>query len=606
MSSFYNPYQFIPVTGRIDGEPRRGHADYDEISQGAARDHPGVRHDLWHPECLSGRIVCSLYLNTPLVVGADQSPHNPSGATAVDQYTWRDVEAIPGSSLRGMVSSIAEALSQSALRVLDDGEITMRTTDKHSPVGTRRVTHPLKAADYFRRIDSELIPWCKDRQTLSPAELLFGAVEVDDKDERQAHARNLASRVRFYDALPARQPVQRLAPTMLRILDSPKFQRGCCVPMYLHLDGQRGGWLSKDDAFLKYTNEAILPNGRKFYLHHPQHQTKHTAWATAEPHKRANLKLRCEPLAAGQTFHFHVDFSNLSRAELTLLEHALSPGSRFQHRLGLGKPLGLGSVTLGIEGVFIIDPRRRYSAAALDHPEQRYHRIWRPRHTPSIEQRVADFSSHHGREWAALNAAPVPDKPAADEDLRLIDPDTLAILLTLGDPAMLVPATAVHTPLTQRQIETRSEDRTFEWFNHNDKRGRQALGAIKPGHPLPPLFSEPDEAAHAYAPEVAAVAGAPAVAASKPALAPDIADWLASHLPEHIDKDDADAVRKYLTSKPAAEAWEAVPDTDLKARLLQWWMQEVRALDVEMPMFNLLSKAAMRVLQRADVNVKDY
>lgn len=610
MSSFYNPYQFIPVTGLIDGEPRQGHADYADISKGIAPDHPGARHDAWHPNCLSGRIVCGLYLETPLVVGADQAPDDRGGSTAVHQYTWRGVEAIPASSLKGMVSSIAEALSQSALRVLDDGEITLRVTDKGSRIGTRRVTHQLKAKDYFRHIDDELVPWSKDRQTLSPAELLFGAVEVDDKGENPDQGRNLAGRLRFHDALPARLPVARLDATTLRILDTPKFQKGCCVPMYLHLRDERGGWLSKDDIFAKAGNRDILPNGRKVYLHHPAHQVNAADWQTNEPRKRANLKLRCKPIKAGQTFHFAVDFENLARPELTLLEHALAPGSAFRHRLGLGKPLGLGSVTLSIEGVFIVDRRKRYSAAAFDAPAQRYHQVWRPTQTPLPTQRETDFSTRFGTEWAALEGAAPPAKTVEPGDERLIDTATLKTLLTLGDPARLQPGVSVHTPLTQRQIETRGEDRTFEWSNNNDKQGRQALGKIQPGEPLPTLFSEPDEArasGRTFAPAVASTGSAGDTAiAPQPLLAADIAAWLDDQLPAHMGADDVDAVRAFLKTKPAAEAWEAVADADLKARLLDWWMSELRASDADMPMTGLLANGAIRVLKRAGVDISVY
>jgi hypothetical protein len=269
MSRFYNPYQFVPVTGKVGGKKRVGHTEYADIAAGTASALPGGRHDLWHPSCLSGRILCSLYLDTPLMVGAGQKPDNCNGSTEVERYTWRGVDAIPANSLKGMVSSIAEALSQSALRVLSDNLISVRITDTKSSVGTRRETHHLKATDYFRHIDTELVPWEKDRETLSPAELLFGAVEVNEKGENPDHGRNLAGRLRFHDALPAKRPVGHLDTITLRILDSPKFylsgdSKGCCVPFYLHLKEQRGGWLSTDDVYYKYGNKEIWPNGRKF------------------------------------------------------------------------------------------------------------------------------------------------------------------------------------------------------------------------------------------------------------------------------------------------------------------------------------------------------
>ena len=617
MSRFYNPYQFVPVTGEVNGKKRVGHADYAQIATGtAATAHPGVRHDLWHPRCVSGRILCSLYLNSPLVVGAGQTRHPQSGSNEVEQYTWRGVEAIPANSLKGMVSSVAEALSQSAMRVLSDNLISLRITDDKSSIGTTRVTHHLKAADYFRHIDNELVPWRKDRESLSPAELLFGAVEVNEKGENPDHGRNLAGRLRFHDALPVSRPVTRLATTTLRILDSPKFyfsgdSKGCCVPFYLHLEGQRGGFLTTDDIYHKHTNRQIWPNGRKRYLHHPDSQVQAGHWRSDEPSKRANLKLRCAPIAAGQTFRFHVDFENLSAAELTLLEYALAPGVRFQHRLGLGKPLGLGSLTLCIEGVYLIDRLARYSAESLAAPANRYDRVWRPTHTPSVEAREQDFAATHPREWDALNGAPPLTKPADLEDTSLIDQGTLDVLLTIGDPRYLEPNVTVHTPLTEDQVHTRSEDRTFEWFKENKERGRQALPPVQAQQLLPGLFSTSQEArasGNTFSPTVAYVKPAEFAAVSGAGQAAQrslaVQAWLSEAL-EGVDSTDSAAVCAQLKNKTAAEAWERLAEED-RGEVLTWWMAEVRKLDAEMPMFNLLSKGAMRVLKRVGVDVSGY
>ena len=42
-----------------------------------------------------------------------------------------------------------------------------------------------------------------------------------------------------------------------------------------------------------------------------------------------------------------VDFDNLSPRELGLLLYALKPAEGFRHKLGMGKPIGLGGVRAG-------------------------------------------------------------------------------------------------------------------------------------------------------------------------------------------------------------------------------------------------------------------
>lgn len=131
MSEFISPYQFVPVTGHVNGKSRPD-VEYATVRQGK---HPFVRHDLWHRDGHSGRIVCRLHLETPTFVGNDQSRDDETGglgengqpaATLVNHFQVEGQPAFPATSLRGMVGSTLEALSQSALRVLDNIDYSVR------------------------------------------------------------------------------------------------------------------------------------------------------------------------------------------------------------------------------------------------------------------------------------------------------------------------------------------------------------------------------------------------------------------------------------------------------------------------------------------------
>jgi len=349
MSKFYNPYQFIPVTGRVNGDKPR--QPFKPIAAGTSTDNPQVRHDLWQGEALSGRIIARIHLHTPTVVGREQVDSGRDGTKRVLQYQWRGQAALPASSLKGMLSSLAEALSQSTLRVLnpDMGVPGKRgfmriecARDDQDPecraFGTRKVRIPHSAEQYFRHIDDDLTPWRHQREALTPAELLFGVVEVDVKDSGRDSGRNLAGRVRFHDARGITAP-RTLPEVVLKILDSPKPPSPA---LYFHRAGQRGAYLSKRDMFDRSEDRDIQPNGRKFYLPHPEVDDP-PQWQTSKPSKN---KLSCGPIAEDQDLYFHIDFDNLSAAELTLLETALMPDGDFRHRLGLGKPLGLGQISI--------------------------------------------------------------------------------------------------------------------------------------------------------------------------------------------------------------------------------------------------------------------
>ncbi|MCI5162417.1 MAG: hypothetical protein D3917_10465 [Candidatus Electrothrix sp. AX5] len=390
MKEFYLPYNFIPVTGKIINESdtqekeQRPRAKYDYDSgcerQEAAKHglaHSAkaqARHDLWQAGRRSGTFTCQLRIVSPTVVGNEHTGEHP---TVVHQYTWNGQPALPANSLRGMISSLAETLSQSALRVLDSK------------------FHPAFAA-----IDPDLVPWNEERERnsgLTPAELLFGVVEnnkkSDEDDQRnrktEEHTRNLASRVRFYDAVLAdgEVPDKVLDPlVVLRELSSPK-------PIGYQGDGEEkfktdrpslyfrrslaDPGITYDDLreYLEEKNSPHpLPHGRKFYLLREQLKQLDRAeyeekikkgWKSLD----VENKMQCKPIKPGTHFSFQVAFDNLSDAELTLLKTALMPaaktGSKFYHRLGLGKPLGLGIVQIAIATIEYVDRKQRYSVDGL-------------------------------------------------------------------------------------------------------------------------------------------------------------------------------------------------------------------------------------------------
>ncbi len=115
MTKFHHPYNFIPVTGKI-GKTSSAKTKFNDVKDGKTQ----ARHDLWMINTKSGRIVCRLRLDTPTVVGAEQIKEDRFGSKRVKPYQRNGKAAIPANSLRGLIGSIAETLSQSALRVLEN------------------------------------------------------------------------------------------------------------------------------------------------------------------------------------------------------------------------------------------------------------------------------------------------------------------------------------------------------------------------------------------------------------------------------------------------------------------------------------------------------
>jgi len=99
-----------------------------------------------------------------------------------------------------------------------------------------------------------------------------------------------------------------------------------------------------------------VPRGRKFYLHQIG---AHEPWKTQKQDKLKNHKT-CRPIKPGVRFVFSVDFENMDTTELQLLCFALMPSQTFVHKIGMGKPIGLGSIRITPLAVFYIDHNMRY------------------------------------------------------------------------------------------------------------------------------------------------------------------------------------------------------------------------------------------------------
>ena len=118
MSQFYNPFNFVP----LNDHPKTDN-DHSFHDIGAGKSH--VTHQLWHPDTLSGTIFMSITNHSDLIVG---SANNQSFFTThVNGRLGNEKQlAIPANSMRGAVASVAEAISDSAMRVLADESYSVR------------------------------------------------------------------------------------------------------------------------------------------------------------------------------------------------------------------------------------------------------------------------------------------------------------------------------------------------------------------------------------------------------------------------------------------------------------------------------------------------
>ncbi len=305
-----------------------------------------------------------------------------------------------------------------------------------------------------KKINPNTLPWGNERRPpntrgLTPAEQLFGAV-AEQKVTEDTRSCNLASRLQFSDAKPAKpEPIKLLDEIPLPILASPKPPSPA---MYFF---GKGRYIDKKDRKLHQTQ----PNGRKIYLHHPKNQKN---WAPSKNNKNKPAvneplinraqKVSVTPIPDNERFYYHIDFNNLNWDELSLLIKSLEPDQNFHHRLGLGKPLGLGTIKNQLKGLFLIDRAQRYQTLQT----QRYSKATR------YGEWSADLTKLYPEE------AHCPQLSTAKPDSAvLIDSSTLKTLCLLGNPAEIKADSIVSYPYAEGQSPN-SDTEGFQWFVNND------------------------------------------------------------------------------------------------------------------------------------------
>ncbi|MFZ3383511.1 MAG: TIGR03986 family CRISPR-associated RAMP protein [Candidatus Methanoperedens sp.] len=171
-------------------------------------------------------------------------------------------------------------------------------------------------------------------------EAIFGKAAEKDK-------KSFSGRVFFEDALLLNQNENPIMDELIpKTLSSPKpttFQH------YLKQDE------SNNIKNLKHYNDPDANiRGYKLYWHKSGEN-----WTQNDFNPKQDTKIR--PVKPNTKFNFRIRFENLSQIELGALLFALKLPDRCAHKLGMGKPLGLGSVKIKPE-LSISDRKKRYSS----------------------------------------------------------------------------------------------------------------------------------------------------------------------------------------------------------------------------------------------------
>lgn len=186
---------------------------------------------------------------------------------------------------------------------------------------------------------------CRTKESLCPACSLFGMVGTGGNA--------VASRVRFTDAKGNRDV--RLYPDSfipercltLRELSSPKLTS---VEFY---SVKKGLNRYTDPGKWTYDTAGVTLRGRKMYFHDPKAVIRPNGGNTFSTSEKT-IRNSSMQLAVGGSFSFKVYYDRVTDEELKYLIWSLTLGdadgsSSLMHKLGHGKPLGLGSVKITVD-----------------------------------------------------------------------------------------------------------------------------------------------------------------------------------------------------------------------------------------------------------------
>lgn len=314
------------------------------------------------------------------------------------------------------------------------------------PVSVPRVGYEQTVGD---RLDPGVPPEesglhkCRSYDQLCPACRVFGWVygtgdpeEPElDTGERAAYA----GRVRLTHG--AKRHITGTSEATLAILSSPK---PTTTRFYLRpTEGPPRDGL--DDRQVDYSKAAGQQlRGRKVYRHQGDRLSEQEYTSPDRKQTDQNRTVR-GVVQPGSTFEFDLEFENLADAELGALLWSLELDG-WHHRLGLGKPLGFGSVTIQVIEMELVDLIGRYEEFSTG----------RVNALDRKDTYVRGFQD-------AMEARYGPDFYALDNirDLRALLAES--------------PDHPVHYPRSTSYPQP--EGKNFEWFVWNKRKGgpRQAL-----------------------------------------------------------------------------------------------------------------------------------
>lgn len=277
----------------------------------------------------------------------------------------------------GYRKTVGDHVPLGAFRI-DSGALarlkTGRTTEK-----TLKALAPLTGRDFSKK---ELVTQLKNLKISDSdiQKIMVHAAITDIPEAIFGNEKSFAGRVFFEDAFPEKGETDLLMGTGTpKILSSPK------PTTFQHYLVQS----SDSNQELNHYNSPAAIRGNKMYWHKSGNNWKEMDREALE--KPSKQYTNITPVRPGIRFAGRIRFENLSETELGALLFTLDLPEGCFHKLGMGKPLGLGSVHI-IPRLFLSDRKKRYGELFSNSDTDESKKI------PAIKQA---FEAHIAKETGA-------------------------------------------------------------------------------------------------------------------------------------------------------------------------------------------------------------
>jgi len=218
---------------------------------------------------------------------------------------------------------------------------------------------------FYRQVDGKVISFGHAKYHRIPYSLTIGDHIIQDKiseldfTESIFGTLNQSSKAFFEDVKAVGQVNMELKTALNpKILSSPK------PTTYQHYLMQQPDGIQTSQGNLKTWSHKNVPiRGYKNYWHRQTSSDKHdeNTWIEIDKVSKSNPE-PINPVSPGTVFNGTIRFDNLTSEELGALLFVIDLPESCCHKLGMGKPLGLGSVKISITNLTLINRKERYKS----------------------------------------------------------------------------------------------------------------------------------------------------------------------------------------------------------------------------------------------------